>query len=93
MNILRAIFYFLYEIFLGCSHKHLTRPFTLQDETYMVCLDCGKQIFYSPDTMRPLTAREVRRMHAAHAGAVHVMPVSSGRPKLAPVRTRKHDAA
>ena len=36
MSIFRAIFYFLYEIFLGCSHKHLTRPFTLEQETYMV---------------------------------------------------------
>jgi hypothetical protein len=93
MSILRAIFYFLYEIFLGCSHKHLTRPFTLEQETYMVCLDCGKQIFYSPDSMRPLSAREARRMHAAHAGEVRVMPASLARPKLVPVRSRKPDAA
>ncbi|MGC2164111.1 MAG: hypothetical protein WA634_19595 [Silvibacterium sp.] len=93
MNILRAIFYFVYEIFLGCSHKHLTRPFTLQQETYMVCLDCGKQIFYSPVTMRTLTGREVRHMHAAHAGEVRVMPVNTGRPKLVPARVRKPDAA
>jgi hypothetical protein len=93
MNFVRAIFNFLYEIFLGCRHEHLTRPFTLQQETYMVCLDCGKQIFYSPDSMRPLTAREVRRMHAAHAGEVRVMPATLNGPTLVGARTRKSDAA
>jgi hypothetical protein len=93
MNIARAIFNFLYEVFLGCSHQHLTRPFTLQKETYMVCLDCGKQIYYSPVTMRPLTGREVRRLHSAHAGEVRVMPVSTGGPTLIANRARKTDAA
>jgi hypothetical protein len=92
MNIIRVIVTFLYEVFLGCSHQHLTRPFTLQNETYMVCLDCGKQIYYSAQTMRTLSAREVRRMHAAHAGEVHVMP-STGRPALIPAEARKPDAA
>jgi hypothetical protein len=93
MSIVRAIFNFLYEIFLGCSHQHLTRPFTLQNETYMVCLDCGKQVYYSAETMRILSAREVRRMHAANAGEVRIMPSStSGRP-LVPAQARKPDAA
>jgi hypothetical protein len=94
MYIFRAIFNFLYEIVLGCSHQHLTRPFTLQQETYKVCLDCGKQIFYSPVTMRPLTPREVRRMHAAQAGEVRVMPATAvGAPALVPARARKSNAA
>lgn len=76
MSVLRGIFRFFYEILLGCSHSHLTRIFTLQDETYRVCLDCGLHIPYSPVTMRPLTAREVRRMRAARAGELKVMPAS-----------------
>lgn len=93
MTLVHAVLNFLYEIFLGCSHQHLTRPFTLQNETYMVCLDCGKQIYYSPVTMRPLSAREVRRLHAAQAGEVRVIPVGSNRPTLVPARARKSDAA
>ncbi len=93
MSVVRAILNFLYEVFLGCSHQHLTRPFTLQNETYMVCLDCGKQIYYSTETMRTLSAREVRRMHAANAGEVRLMPSLTGRPALIPTRARKPDAA
>jgi len=78
---LRAVLNFFAEILFGCSHSRLTRPFTLDDETYEVCLDCGKQIYYSAQEMRPLTPREVRRMKAAQAGEVKVMP---SRPQLAP---------
>jgi len=91
MAILRAIFNFLYEIILGCSHQHLTRPFTLQNETYKVCLDCGKQIYYSAVTMRPLNVIEVRRLMAARAGELRVMPSSV--PSLVPTAVRKSNAA
>ncbi len=74
MSILRAVFNFFYEILLGCRHDHLTRPFTLQQQTYKVCLDCGKHVFYSADTMRPLSGRELRRMHAVR-GELKVVPV------------------
>jgi hypothetical protein len=77
MNILQAIWDFFYEIFLGCRHSHLTRPFTIQRETYKVCLDCGKRLYYSPETMTPLSAREVRRLEAAHAGELKVVPTTS----------------
>lgn len=90
MKILSAIFNFLYEIILGCSHQHLTRPFTLQKQTYMVCLDCGKQIYYSAATMRPLSHREVRRMQT---GEMRVVPVSIAVPKLVPTAARKSNAA
>lgn len=93
MNVLRAIFNFLYETILGCSHQHLTRPFTLEHETYKVCLDCGKRVYYSAATMRPLTVLEVRRMHAAAAGEVRVMPATADRPQLVPARARKSNAA
>lgn len=94
MNFLRAVFNFLYETILGCSHQHLTRPFTLEKQTYKVCLDCGKQIYYSAATMRPLNVREVRRMHATRAGEVRVMPAPvPAAPTLVPARARKSNAA
>ena len=93
MNLLRVIYNFFYEIILGCSHEHLTRPFTLQKETYKVCLDCGKQIYYSAAAMRPLNAREVHRIHTTQAGELRVMPSSAAGPKLVPSQERKSNAA
>lgn len=93
MSVVRAILNFLYEVFLGCSHQHLTRPFTMQHQTYMVCLDCGKHIHYSIEKMRTLTMREVRRMQAANGGGVRIMPTSVPVPRLVPARERKSGAA
>ena len=64
---------FFYDIMFGCRHWSQTRPFTLEQQTYKVCLDCGKQIYYSPERMTPLSAREVRRMKATAAGEVTVI--------------------
>ncbi len=77
MSILRAVFDFLYGILLGCRHDRLTRPFTIEQQTYKVCLDCGKHVFYSPDTMRPLSGRELRRMHAVQSVELKVVPAAS----------------
>jgi hypothetical protein len=77
MRILRAILNFFYEILFGCRHDKLTRPFTLDQQTYMVCLDCGKQIYYSVEFMAPLSAREVRRLKAAQAGGMKLMPMGN----------------
>jgi hypothetical protein len=76
MNVLRAVFNFLYGILLGCRHEHLTRPFTIEKQTYEVCLDCGKHLFYSADAMRPMSAREMRRMRAVQSGELKIVPVS-----------------
>jgi hypothetical protein len=76
MSILRSIFNVLYEILLGCRHDHLTRPFTIKQQTYKVCLDCGKHVFYSADAMRPLRGRELRRMQAVQSGELKIMPAS-----------------
>ena len=73
-SVLRTIFRFFYEMLFGCSHSHLTRIFTLQDETYRVCLDCGVHVPYSLVTLRPLSVREQRRLRAARAGEVKIMP-------------------
>lgn len=91
MGVLRAVFGFIFEIFFGCRHDHLTRPFTLERHTYKVCLDCGKQVFYSTATMRPLRGRELRRLQAA-AGEVTVMPAAAG-PQLVQVDGRNHNIA
>lgn len=82
MSCLHAVLSFFAEILFGCSHSRLTRPFTLGEETYEVCLDCGKQIYYSAQEMRPLTPWEVRRMKAARAGEVKVVPIPSTVPQL-----------
>lgn len=76
MSILRAIFSFLCEILLGCRHDRLTRPFTIEQQTYKVCLSCGKHIYYSADAMRPLSARELRRMQAVQSGELRVVPAT-----------------
>jgi hypothetical protein len=85
MRLLQAIFYFFYEILLGCRHDRLTRPFTIQQQTYKVCLDCGKQVYYSADTMRPLRARELRRMQAIHASELKVLSAAG------PVKTLRSE--
>lgn len=89
---LRAVVNFFTEILFGCSHVRLTRPFTIQGETYMVCLSCGKQVYYSAKEMRQLSMSEVRRMRAA--GEVKVMPLPTTVPALVPAQDRKpHIAA
>ena len=92
MNIFRGIYNFFYEIFFGCSHKRQTRPFTLEAKTYKVCLDCGKQIYYSRERMTPLSAREVRRMKAETA-PVSVIAASMNDGGLFARRANKSNAA
>jgi hypothetical protein len=89
---LRAVLTFFSEILFGCSHERVTRPFTLSEQTYKVCLDCGKQIYYSAKEMRPLTPWEVRRMKAAQAGEVRVVPMPAG-PQLLPAHEHKSNIA
>jgi hypothetical protein len=93
MSIFRPIFNFFYEILFGCSHERLTRPFTLQRQTYKVCLDCGTQIYYSPVTMRALSTREVRRMKAVQASEVKVMPAPISAPAVIRTSQSKSNAA
>jgi len=93
MACLHAVLNFFSEILFGCTHSRVTRPFTLGQETYEVCLDCGKQIFYSPTEMRRLTPFEVRRMKALHAGEVKVVPINAAVPHLVPRERKPHVAA
>ncbi|HLJ79314.1 MAG TPA: hypothetical protein VKT75_17995 [Acidobacteriaceae bacterium] len=89
---LRAIVNFFAEILLGCSHSRVTRPFTIKGETYMVCLSCGKQIYYSAKEMRPFSMGEVRRMKAATAD-LKMMPIPASVPALMPAQDRKPNVA
>lgn len=93
MACLQAVLNFFSEILFGCSHSRLTRPFTIGSQTYEVCLDCGKQIYYSAKEMRPLTAWEVRRMKAAHAGELKVVPIPAGVSQLVPTHEGKSNLA
>jgi hypothetical protein len=58
----------------------------LEQQTYKVCLDCGKQIHYSREHFTPLSAREVRRMKTATTPMAVIsttMPTSSFVPRRA----------
>jgi hypothetical protein len=93
MTWISSVLEFIYEALFGCRHDKLTRPFTLQHQTYKVCLDCGRHVFYSADRMQPLTARELRRMRKIDAGEVKILPVPVRGPQLVPSSDGNSDAA
>jgi hypothetical protein len=35
----------------GCWHKNLSRPFTLDKESYCTCLDCGARRHFNTHTL------------------------------------------
>jgi hypothetical protein len=84
---------FFYDILFGCRHWSQTRPFTLEQQTYKVCLDCGKQIYYSRERMTPLSAREVRRMKAEAGLPVTVIASSMNSGDFLTQRANKSNAA
>ncbi len=59
--------------FFGCAHKKTSFPITLragdradaEPPTYIVCLDCGKEIPYSWDEMRVTRPGQANRHSAA----------------------------
>ena len=68
-----------------CSHRQLTRPVTPvsmagvpRGETYVVCLDCGKQFSYDLEKMR--IGKPIDRSH--DAGVLHPEPPKPHRKKL-----------
>jgi hypothetical protein len=73
MTWIHSLLGFVYDILFGCRHWSQTRPFTLEKQTYKVCLDCGKQIYYSRERMTPLSAREVRRLKTAATSPLNVI--------------------
>ncbi len=35
---------------LGCRHSNMSRPFTLNDEPYRICLECGARVRFDRGT-------------------------------------------
>jgi hypothetical protein len=93
MNWIQSLLGFFYDILFGCRHWSQTRPFTLEQQTYKVCLDCGKQIYYSTERMTPLSAREVRRMKTAANGPVTVISTAMNTEGFLTPRANKSNAA
>ncbi len=44
-----------------CHHRRLSRVFTIQRQTYCVCLDCGARLRYSWNAMALANQREPLR--------------------------------
>jgi hypothetical protein len=40
-----------YDPLFGCCHAKLSRVFTINRETYRLCLECGAKFSYSMETM------------------------------------------
>jgi hypothetical protein len=95
MSWIRDLFMCVYEALFACRHGRQTRPFTLAGQTYKVCTDCGKQIFYSVDRMEPLTRAEMRRLQARLplANPVKVMPATAMARQAMKHRAHKPTAA
>ncbi len=98
MTLFSNLFGFFYEALFGCRHSKLTRPFTIEAETYKVCLDCGKQIYYSTERMTPLSGRELRQLRATQASlisdvGVAVMPATAAEREAVARRSHKSNAA
>ena len=36
----------------GCWHKSLSRPFTIGNDSYRACLDCGARKHFDPQTLK-----------------------------------------
>jgi len=76
----------IYNLLLRCPHRRLTRPVTPvskggvpQGETYVVCLDCGKQFSYDVHEMKI-----GRPIHESHETGV----LPPGMPKPRPSKLK-----
>jgi hypothetical protein len=94
MRWITELFQSVFEAIFGfCRHNNLSRPFTIEGQTYKVCLDCSQQIFYSRDTMLPLTRRELRHLRAEQASASVAMMPSTAEARVAVARRARKTAA
>jgi hypothetical protein len=97
MRWIMELFQSVFEAIFGyCRHSNLSRPFTIDGQTYKVCMDCSQQVFYSRDTMLPLSRRELRHLRAeqaAAAAAVSIMPATAEAREAVIRRTHKTAAA
>ena len=46
-----AFLQIIFEWIFGCHHRHLSRVFTIDRQTYKVCFACGTRLRYSWRTM------------------------------------------
>jgi hypothetical protein len=53
-----------------CSHKEMSRVFTIKKRTYQVCCECGQEFEYSLTRMSVLPPKTVTRPHAPPAQAL-----------------------
>jgi hypothetical protein len=95
MRWIMELFQSVFEAIFGyCRHSNLSRPFTIDGQTYKVCIDCSQQVFYSRDTMLPLSRRELRHLRAEQAAAaVSIMPATAEAREAAIRGARKTAAA
>jgi hypothetical protein len=84
MRVLTQVVHSITSVF-GCRHDRLSRPFTIQGQSYMVCLECGRKVFYSMDEMRRLSRGELRRMRSAQQTTVAIAPAAADK-----VAAREH---
>ena len=61
MQWIRLTLTYLFDLLFGCRHTHLSRPFTLEDRSYKICLDCGQERPYSVEAMRLLHPWEIAK--------------------------------
>jgi hypothetical protein len=72
----------IWDFFFGCSHQNYSFPISAKSVknrnaaacetgTYVVCLNCGKELAYDWNTMKVVTPRERTRLaHAEESYAV-----------------------
>jgi hypothetical protein len=95
MRWITEFFQSIFEAVFGfCRHNNQSRPFTIEGQTYKVCMDCSQQIFYSRETLLPLSRRELRHLRAQQAtAAVTMMPATAAAREAVARRSRKTAAA
>ena len=64
---MRAFVEFMVDWIFGCHHRHVSRVFTIDRQTYQVCFGCGAKLRYSWRTMsliktQPPTLESFARM-------------------------------
>ncbi len=82
MRVLSTAMHLVSSVF-GCKHERMSRPFTIEQQSYMVCLECGRKVFYSMEEMRRLSRSEIRRLLDTGACAPKPLPVPADESNLA----------
>jgi hypothetical protein len=78
MQWLKLALAFMVDLLFGCRHAHLSRPFTIEERSYKICLDCGQEMPYSVEAMRLLRPWEVLRSERARRTATLPAPAHAG---------------